>query len=77
MAIEIAELDELQSGYKTAVESWIAAIRQEEALASGNHSETEIDAWEQAGFAEEAAREKAKTAKKAYESKLREEFFNF
>ena len=77
MAIETAELDRLQSSYKAAVEEWIAAIRKEEALASADHSEAEIDVWEAAGLAEEEAREKAKEAKKAYEDALREEFFNF
>ncbi len=77
MAIEVAELDRIQSSYKAAVEEWIAAIRKEEALASVNHSEAEIDTWESAGFAEEDAREKAKAAKKAYEDALRNEFFNF
>ncbi len=77
MAIETAELDKMQSDYKAAVDEWVAAIRKEEALASGNHSEAEIDTWEAAGFAEEDAREKAKAAKKAYEDALREEFFNF
>lgn len=77
MAIETAELDKMQSSYKAAVDEWVAAIRKEEALASVNHSEAEIDAWEAAGFAEDDAREKAKSAKKAYEDALREEFFNF
>jgi hypothetical protein len=77
MAIDIAELDKMQSSYKAAVEAWIAAIRREEKLASGNHSEAEIDAWEAAGFAEEEARDKAIAAKRAYEDALREEFFNF
>jgi hypothetical protein len=77
MAIETAELDRLQSSYKAAVEEWIAAIRKEEALASVDHSEAELDAWEAAGFAEEDAREQAKDAKKAYEDALRKEFFNF
>jgi hypothetical protein len=77
MAFEIAELDKLQSDYKAAVEAWITAIRREEALASANHSETEIDAWEGAGFAEEDARGTAKAAKSAYEDALREEYFGF
>jgi hypothetical protein len=77
MAIDIAELDKMQSGYKAAVEAWIAAIRKEEALALVNHSETQVDEWEAASFAAEDAREKAKAAKKAYEDALREEFFNF
>ena len=77
MSIEIAELDQMQSNYKEAVEEWIAAIRQEEALASVNHNVAEIDQWENAGDNEEKARDKAKAAKKAYEDALREEFFNF
>jgi hypothetical protein len=43
-------LDELQAGYKAAVEEWISAIRKEEALASVNHSVAEVDLWENAGF---------------------------
>jgi len=78
MSIEIAELDQLQADYKTAVEEWIAAIRREEALASvADHSVTDLDSWEQADNAEEEAREKAKDAKLAYEDGLREKFFNF
>jgi hypothetical protein len=74
---EIEELDEMQAAYKAAVEEWIAAIREEEALASGEHSVDDIDKWEQAHFREEAARSKAKAAKKDYEGALREEFFHF
>lgn len=77
MAIEIAELDAKQRSYKAAVEEWITAIREEEALASVNHDLAEVDEWEKAGFREEEAREKAKAAKTAYEDALREEFFNF
>lgn len=77
MAIEVTELDALQTKYKTAVDDWVAIIRAEEALASVNHSVAEIDAWEHAAFLEEAARSKAKAAKKAYENGLREEFFHF
>jgi hypothetical protein len=77
MAVEISDLDQMQSAYKQAVDNWISTIRAEEALASGNHSEAEIDAWETAAFHEEDAREKAKQAKKDYEDALRERFFNF
>ncbi|HWY99671.1 MAG TPA: hypothetical protein VNX17_01250 [Edaphobacter sp.] len=77
MAVEIADLDQMQSAYKTAVDHWITTIREEEALASTDHSEAEIDAWEAAGFREEEARERAKQAKKEYEDALREKFFNF
>jgi hypothetical protein len=78
MANENAELNRLRNGYKAAVEDWIAAIRKEEVLASAAvHSETEIDLWEGACFAEEDARGKAKAAKKAYEDALRKKFFSF
>jgi hypothetical protein len=71
------ELDQMQSAYKAAVEEWIAAIKQEEALASVNHSITEIDQWEQAHFKEDEIRSKVKAAKKQYEDALRKKFFNF
>ena len=38
MQKENSELDQMQDAYKAAVEDWIAAIKQEEALASVNHS---------------------------------------
>jgi hypothetical protein len=77
MTVEISNLDQMQAAYKKAVDTWINTIREEEALASGDHSETEIDAWEAAGFREEDARENAKQAKKEYEDALREKFFKF
>lgn len=77
MSIELSELDQMQTNYKAAVEEWIAAIRQEEALASVAHSVAEVDQWENADFREEDARKKVKSAKKAYEDALREKFFNF
>ena len=77
MSVEVSDLNQMQAAYKEAVEQWIKAIREEEALASVDHSEAEIDAWEAADFREEDAREKAKEAKKNYEAALREKFFNF
>jgi hypothetical protein len=77
MAIETTVLDAMQANYKAAVDEWVAIIRSEEALASVNHSVAEIDAWENAAYLEDAARSKAKAAKKAYEDALREEFFHF
>ena len=75
--LDISELDELQTTYKSTVEEWIAAIRREEQLASVNHSVAEIDAWENAADREGEARDKAKDAKKAYENALRKKFFHF
>jgi hypothetical protein len=77
MQDDASELDQLQSAYKAAVEEWIAAIKQEEALASVNHSVAEVDQWEQAHFAEDAIRSKVKAAKKRYEDALRKKFFGF
>jgi hypothetical protein len=74
---DIAKLDEMQNAYKAAVEKWIAAIREEEALASVHHSVAEVDKWEAAHFKEDDIREEVKAAKKAYEDALRERFFGF
>ena len=77
MSEMIAKLDALQAAYKKAVEHWISAIREEEALASVAHNVAEIDEWEGAGFREEEARHKVKAAKKAYEDGLRMAHFDF
>jgi hypothetical protein len=63
VSVEISSLDQMQAAYKEAVDQWITAIHEEAALASVNHSEAEIDAWEAADSLEEDA--------------LREKFFNF
>ncbi len=77
MQDDIQQLDQLQGAYKATVEEWIAAIRQEEALASVNHSVAEVDKWEQAHFAEDEIRSKVLAAKKLYEDALRRELYNF
>jgi hypothetical protein len=74
---ENARLDQMQAAYKAAVDEWIAAIEEEEALASVNHSVAEVDQWEAAHFREEEARNKAKVAKRNYEGALRFVFFGF
>ncbi len=73
----VSELDQMQAVYKLAVEEWIAAIKQEEALASVNHTIAEVDKWEAAHFKEDEIRTKVKAAKKRYEDALREKFFGF
>jgi hypothetical protein len=77
MQNDTSELDQMQTVYKAAVEEWIAAIKQEEALASVNHSVAEVDKWEGAHFTEDKMRSKVKAAKKKYEDALREKFFGF
>ncbi len=75
--IDVGELDQMQEAYKAAVEEWIGAIKQEEALASVNHTVAEVDQWEGAHFKEDDIRNKVKAAKKQYEDALRLKFFHF
>jgi hypothetical protein len=77
VAENTAQLDTLQKAYIAAVEQWIGAIKQEEALASVNHTVTEIDKWEGAHFKEDEIRNRVKAAKKSYEDALREKFYGF
>jgi hypothetical protein len=71
------ELDELQAAYKAAVENWVAAIREEEALASGNHNVAELDEWEAAHFREDKQQREVIFRKRLYEGALRREFYGF
>ena len=70
-----AALDRLQGAYKAAVDTWIIAIRAEEALASVHHRVAEVDIWENAHSLAEVARGKAEAAKSAYEAGLRSVLF--
>jgi S-adenosylmethionine hydrolase len=74
---EHPELDELQASYKAAVEAWISAIKNEEALASVTHNIAEVDKWEAAHFEEDEMRSTVKEAKAKYEDALRAKFFGF
>jgi hypothetical protein len=71
------ELDQLQAAYKAAVDEWVNAIREEEALASGNHNVAELDKWEAAHFRENRKQREVIYKKKLYEDALRREFFGF
>jgi hypothetical protein len=55
MRIDSAELDRLQQAYKAAVDEWVAAIREEEALATPDYSLPARERWDQAGFKEQDA----------------------
>jgi energy-converting hydrogenase A subunit M len=77
MRNDTSELDQMQAAYKAAVEEWIVAIKEEEALASVNHTIAEVDKWEGAHFREDEIRNKVKAAKKKYQDALREKFFGF
>jgi hypothetical protein len=74
---DLTQLDELRLIYKTAVDEWIAAIHEEEGLATPDHSIRAIDVWQAAHFREEETRNQAKAAKAEYENALREVDFGF
>ena len=72
------ELDRLQADYKKAVDQWVAAIREEEDLASDSeHSVANLDKWEAAHFREDKKQREVLYRKKLYEDALRREFFGF
>jgi hypothetical protein len=77
MEIAKTDLDRMQAAYKATVEKWIEAIREEEALASVDHTVAEVDRWEAAHFREDEIRNKVKATKKEYEDALRLKFFHF
>ena len=71
------ELNQLQADYKTAVDNWVTAIREEETLASGNHDVAELDKWEAAHFREHKLHKEVDYRKRLYENALRREFYGF
>jgi hypothetical protein len=77
MGAENPELDHLRAAYQAAVESWIGAIRAEEALALVEPTVAEVDRWEGAAFREDELRHNVKAAKKTYEDALRKFLFDF
>ncbi len=77
MAVDQQELDGLQAAYRAAVDEWVAAIREEEALASGDHSVAELDQWEAADFREDKKRRAVIDKKRLYEDALRRDLFGF
>jgi hypothetical protein len=65
------ELDTLRNTYKKAVDSWVAAIRAEETLATPDHSMTAMEKWDDAHFTEQDAQKSAIEARDAYKDALR------
>jgi len=76
MPIDRSALDRLQQVYKEAVDRWVAAIREEEALATPDHSLVAWERWEQAGFKTQEAQHHATVAKEAYKDGLRSLDYN-
>jgi hypothetical protein len=75
--MENAELDQLRLKYRAAVDRWVTAIRAEEDLSKIDHSMVADEAWDQANFAEEDARNAAKAARQEYSDALRQVLYNF
>ena len=75
--METIDFDQLLSEYKTAVDRWVDAIRAEESLANENHSITQMEAWDDAGFALHDAELTAKKARDAYKNALRKKNYGF
>jgi hypothetical protein len=66
-----ADLDQLRLVYKKAVDEWVNAIREEEALATPDHSMVAMEKWDDAHFKEQDAQTKATEARDAYQDGLR------
>jgi hypothetical protein len=77
MPIDDAELERLRQAYKAGVDEWVAAIREEEALAMPDYSLPASERWDKAGFNEQAAQDKAQAAKEAYKAGLRQRDYGF
>jgi hypothetical protein len=66
-----ADLDQLNLSYKKATDEWVNAIRDEEALATSDHSMVAMEKWDDAHFREEEAHAKYTDAREAYKDALR------
>ncbi|HXZ31890.1 MAG TPA: hypothetical protein VEH30_06385 [Terriglobales bacterium] len=69
-------LDHARFMYKKAVDEWVDAIRDEEALATADHSMTAMEEWDTAHFREQDAQEKATQAREKYKDELRRANYN-
>ena len=67
--------DLLRQTYKNALDQWIAVIREEEALATPDHSMIAMERWDAANFKEQDAQKKVIAAKEGYKDALR--LFNY
>jgi hypothetical protein len=66
-----ADLDQLRSAYKKAVDEWVDAIRAEEGLATADHSMIAMEQWDAAHFREHDAHTKVTAARDNYKDALR------
>jgi hypothetical protein len=59
LVIDTSDYDRLRQAYKGAVDEWVAAIREEEALSTPDHSMVAMEHWDAACFKEQDAQERA------------------
>jgi hypothetical protein len=75
--MEDNDFDKLLSEYKQTVDSWVAAIEAEEALATDDHSMIEMEKWDAAGFMIHDTEAAAKKARDRYKNALRKKNYGF
>jgi len=71
------DFDKLLNDYRHAIDSWVAAIKAEEALANDDHSMVEMEKWDAAGFSAHDAEAVAKKARDQYKNALRKKNYGF
>jgi hypothetical protein len=71
------DFDQLLSDYRRTIDTWVAAIRAEEALANDDHSMVAMERWDAAGFAVHDAEGAAKKARDRYKNELRKKNYGF
>ena len=75
--METLDFDRLLHDYKQAIDLWIAAIRNEEALATDDHSMVAMEHWDTAGLHVHDAELNAKKARDHYKNALRRKNYGF
>jgi hypothetical protein len=65
------EIEQIRLAYKNATDQWVSAIREEEALATADHSMVAMENWDTAQFKTQDAGTKAAKAREAYQDALR------
>lgn len=71
------DIDQLQANYKQATNHLVAAIRDEETLATPDHSMTEMEAWDAADLKVQGAQAAAAKARDLYKDALRQKNYSF
>ena len=69
--------DSLLKQYKRAIDYWVETIRNEESLATPDHSMVSMEKWDAAGFAMLDAEAAAKKTREEYKNALRKKNYGF